>query len=148
MNGDPINFTDPLGLVITGAWDGMSASVTDWTYTGLTADIARKGLVDRLGYFNFLISGTLNAAVKCTDDDPCNPRTWRLNGSANVKDLKFKTPFNEPVLDIPGMSLAIWADKILRVSQFMYEWRGMIESAGKELLNSPTYFCRGAAFQK
>jgi RHS repeat-associated protein len=151
---NPLRFVDILGLIITGEWDGFDASVSDWEYMGLTPHLERgpggNDIVDRIGFFNFLISGNLGATVKCKDTDECGnvTREWKLDGSVAVNDLKFRVPYDEPAIPIPGMAYAIWADKVWRTSQYMNEWRGMIESAGKALLNTPTLICRGQSFLK
>jgi hypothetical protein len=136
--------------MITGEWDGFSADVTDWKYTGLTGEIKRKGMVDQLGWFNFLVSGILNAKVKCKETDGCGKitREWTVEGSVSVSNLPFKVAYSEPVIPLYGMDYIIMADKILRVGQYMYEWRQMIEQAGMALLNSPTNICKGSSFTK
>jgi len=154
VGGNPLRYLDLLGLEITGQWDGFDPSVTDWEYTGLTPHLERgpggRDLVDRIGYFNFLVSGTLGVRVKCKETDDCGnvKREWTLDGSVAVNDLKFRVPYDEPAIPIPGMGYVIWADKVWRVSQYLYEWRGMIELAGKALLNTPTLICKGQSFLK
>jgi RHS repeat-associated protein len=152
--GNPLRYIDLLGLIIMGEWGSFNANVSDWKFTGLMSHLERgpdgNDIVDRLGYFNFLISGSLSASIKCREVDDCGEvkREWALDGSVAVNDLKFRVPYDEPAMPIPGMAYVVWADKIWRTSQYLNQWRGLIELAGKALLNMPTYICRGEAFLK
>ena len=152
--GNPIRYIDLLGLEITGRWAGFDASVTGWEYTGLTPHLERgpngNDLVDRIGYFNFLVSGTLRASVECKETDNCGnvKREWTLDGSVAVNGLEFRVPYDEPATPIPGMGYVIWADKVLRTGQYLNQWRGMIQTAGRALLNAPTLICKGNSFLK
>ena len=153
VGGNPLRFIDLLGLVITGEWAGFSVSNVSGNYTGLTAHLERgpngNDLVDRLGYFNFDISGTLGAKVKCKETE-CGEvkREWYLDGSVSVSDIDFRVPYDEPAIPIPGMGAVIMADKVLRTGQYINQWKSLIQTAGKALLNSPTLICQGSAFAK
>ena len=153
VGGNPLRFIDLLGLVITGEWAGFSVSNVSGNYTGLTAHLERgpngNDLVDRLGYFNFEISGTLGAKVKCKETE-CGEvkREWYLDGSVSVSDIDFRVPYDEPAIPIPGMGAVIMADKVLRTGQYINQWKSLIQTAGKALLNSPTLICQGSAFAK
>lgn len=106
-------------------------------------------LVDRGGYFNFQISGTLGAKVKCKETE-CGEvkREWFLGGSVSVSDIDFRVPYDEPAIPIPGMGMVVIADKVLRTGQYIKQWQSLIQSAGKALLNSPTLICKGSAFRR
>ena len=120
-------------MKITGEYASFNPTVTNWDYTGLTADLesgAHTGkLQDKLGDFNFLISGSLAVAVNCKETRDCGEllREWSLSGSVAVEDLPFQVPYKEPVYPIPGMSYIIWLDKVANATQFMSQWRGMIK---------------------
>jgi RHS repeat-associated protein len=151
VGGNPLRSVDPFGLEITGEWDlsGFKASISDWEYKGLTADLKRKGMQDQLGWFHFLVSGSLAARVKCketNDDCPKKAREWTISGTVAVKDAPFRVAYTEPVIPIPGIEYAIIADKLLNVGQFFSEWRELIKATGIALLNSPTLICRGGPF--
>ena len=124
----------------------------DWEFVDLTPHLERgpggNDLVDRLGYFNFLISGTLAATVKCTETNECGNvvREWDVNGAVSMTDLAFSAPYDEPAIPIPGMYYVIWIDKVFRVGQYLHQWRALVERAGKSLLNAPTLICRGDSF--
>ena len=152
VSGNPLRYVDFLGLEITGTWSGFNVAITDWEYTGLTPHLERgpggNDLVDRIGYFNFLVSGILGAGVKCQDTDDCGneQRDWTQEGSVSVDDIDFQVPYDEPLFPVPGMGAIIWADKVWNVGQYAYQWRRLIELAGKALLNTPTAICKGSSF--
>ena len=107
-------------------------------------------MVDKLGDFNFDISGVVNARVRCQETDGCGVvvREWTLNGSVPINNYRVRVPYTEPALPIPFMKYAIWADKVLRASQFVDEWKGALVIAARALMNSPTLICNGYAFLK
>lgn len=154
VGGNPTNFTDPLGMEISGTWGMPSVTNISWDYTGITPNLERgpngNDLVDRIGYFNFLISGILSAQVNCTETDDCDNeiRSWAISGSVSVNDLPFSVPYDEPAIPIPGMTYVIWADKVFNVGQYTKKWKGMIKAAAQALLNSPSLVCKGHSFVK
>lgn len=146
-----VRYIDLFGLEITGNWSGFGATVTDWEYTGTSAPddgLHNEGLQSIWGQVNFEVSGILSASVDCKETDDCGDaiREWSLNGAVPVNNIDFSAPLKEPIFPIPGMDAIIWADTIIRTSQFLYKWKDLIEVSGKALLNSPTKICKGSSF--
>lgn len=151
--GNPIRFIDIYGLNVSGHWGGFQVSRVSGAYLGLTPHIESgpngNDLVDRIGYFNFEVSGTLKITVNCDETSDCGEqREWTIDAEVPVNNLAFSVPYDEPRFPVPGMAAAIWADKVLRVGQYVDEWKAMIEHGGRALLNSPTLICLGVSFLK
>lgn len=78
VRSNPLEHFDFYRLEVSGELADITATVTDTSYLGLTADLKRLPggrPVDRLGYFNFAASGKLSVLVKCKETE------WIIKGA-------------------------------------------------------------------